>query len=85
MSYEKVVRVYCDGPNCQRSVYGETADEARRYAKYGQAWYCVRKFGLDICSEKCDNEWHEDFKRKAKEAEAKAEAPAGILMNGAPS
>ena len=82
MSYEKIAKVMCDGPNCRREVFGDTVAEARRYAKYGQMWFWTAKYGLDLCSEQCNDNWHKEDNRKRAEAEQAADAPAGTLDQG---
>lgn len=79
MSYEKIARVMCDGPSCRKEVFADTVAEARRYAKYGQMWPYTRKYGLDLCSEACNQAWLKEYERKQKQAEALADAPGGTL------
>lgn len=82
MSYEKMTKLRCDGPGCRREVFADTVEEARRYAKYGQMWPYTRKYGLDLCSEACNQAWLKEHERKQKEAEQGADAPAGTLDQG---
>lgn len=85
MSFVKMVRLFCDGPNCQKSVFGATAEEARHYAKYGGGWYSVRKYGIDTCSEACDTRYWDFLKKEQAQAEKQAEVMLGTLEQGVSS
>lgn len=85
MSYTKLVQLWCDGPECRKSVIAETAEAARHQAKYGTGWFSVRKYGIDTCSSSCDEAYWKNLTEQNKLAELEAEVPSGTIAEAAPS